>query len=167
MQVLSFALQQQGIGVDEIPASDWTRKSRFCAAGAWPWKQSRPSISKTTPILFLFRLARKPWDMSKPDVRELLDSSFRGAINISRLGHTDIIQVFATSKNPQLASLIANTLIDRYIEHSFRENYAATDKISSWLDEKLNGLKANLEQSQSQHSRTAERNRRLWHRSVP
>ena len=91
----------------------------------------------------------KPWDMSKPSVHEMLIGTFRGAIRIARLGHTDIIQVFATSRNPELARLMVNTLIDRYIEHSFRENYAATAKISDWLDEKLNGLKQNLEKSQA------------------
>jgi succinoglycan biosynthesis transport protein ExoP len=91
----------------------------------------------------------KPWDMSKPAIREMLIANFRGSIKIVRLGHTDIVQIFATSRNPELASLMANTLIDRYIEHSFRENYAATAKISSWLDEKLSGLKTNLEKSQA------------------
>ena len=91
----------------------------------------------------------KPWDMSKPSIREMLIANFRGSIKISRLGHTNIVQIFATNKNPELASLMANTLIDRYIEHSFRENYAATAKISTWLDEKLNGLRTNLEKSQA------------------
>ena len=91
----------------------------------------------------------KPWDMSKPAIREMMIANFRGSIQIGRLGHTDIVQVFATSKNPELARLMVNTLIDRYIEHSFRENYAATAKISTWLDEKLNGLKTNLEKSQA------------------
>ncbi len=88
-------------------------------------------------------------DLSKPEVRDGLIATFRGSIKIVRLGHTDIVQIFATSSNPELASLMANTLIDRYIEHSFRENYAATEKISGWLDEKLNGLKTNLEKSQA------------------
>ncbi|MGA8743483.1 MAG: GNVR domain-containing protein, partial [Terracidiphilus sp.] len=65
------------------------------------------------------------------------------------MGHTSIIQIFVTSKRPDLASLIANTLIDRYVELSFRQNYAATAKISEWLDSQLNGLKQNLEKSQS------------------
>ena len=68
---------------------------------------------------------------------------------MTRLGHTSIIQIFVTSTRPELASLIANTLIDRYIEHSFRENYEATEKISTWLSSQLNGLKENLEKSQS------------------
>ena len=40
-------------------------------------------------------------------------------------------------------------MIERYIEHSFRENYSATEKISTCLNEKLNVLKANLEKSQA------------------
>ena len=91
----------------------------------------------------------KPWDMSKPTVREMLISNFRGSLKIVRLGHTDIVQIFATSRNAEMASLMVNTLIDRYIEHSFRENYAATAKISTWLDEKLNGMKTKLEESQA------------------
>lgn len=91
----------------------------------------------------------RPWDITRPDIRHILSTVFRGNLATKRLGHTSIIQIFVTSKNPALASLIANTLIDRYIEHSFRDNYAATVKVSGWLDSKLNNLKHNLESSQA------------------
>lgn len=91
----------------------------------------------------------RPWDLSEPAVRQRLISALRGNLSVVRLGHTSIIQVFVTSARPEMASLIANALIDGYIERSFRENYAATVKISGWLDSKLNGLKENLEKSQS------------------
>jgi len=90
-----------------------------------------------------------PWDLSNPAEREILIGGFRGAVIVSRMGHTSIVQIAVTSKRPELASLIANNLIDRYIERSFHENYAATLKISGWLDSKLNGLKENLEKSQA------------------
>jgi capsular exopolysaccharide synthesis family protein len=91
----------------------------------------------------------RPYDLSSPAIRQMLIADFRAPITIERLGHTDIVQIYVTSRNPQLASIIANALIDRYIEHSFRENFAATRKVSGWLDEKLNGLKADLQKSQS------------------
>lgn len=91
----------------------------------------------------------RPWDLSSPAIREALIGNFRGNLSVTRMGHTSIIQVFVTSGRPALASLMANTLIDRYIEHSFRDNYAATAKVSGWLDQQLNGLKDNLEKSQS------------------
>lgn len=90
-----------------------------------------------------------PWDLSKPEVRQMLIANFRSSVKVARLGHTDIVQIYASSRNPELASIMVNTLIDRYIERSFRENYAATAKVSGWLDEKLNGLKTNLEKSQA------------------
>ena len=74
---------------------------------------------------------------------------FQGDVSVSRLGHTSILRIFVTSKRPELASQIANTLIDRYIEHSFRENYASTAKVSGWLNSKLSDLKENLEKSQA------------------
>ncbi len=90
----------------------------------------------------------RPNDVSSPEVRAMLVGYFAGSVRVSRLGHTDIVQIFVTLRNPQLASLVANTIIDRYIEHSFKQNLAATSKISGWLDERLNGLRSNLEKSQ-------------------
>lgn len=91
----------------------------------------------------------QPWDISQPYYRQILISVFLGQLKVARLGHTSIIQIAVTSKRPELASLIANTLVDRYIEHSFRDNYAATVKVSGWLDSKLDNLKSNLEKSQA------------------
>ena len=45
---------------------------------------------------------------------------------------------------------MVNTLIDNYIEASFRDNYTDTAKVSEWLNPQLNGLKENLEKSQAQ-----------------
>ena len=89
------------------------------------------------------------WDLSRPDYRHILVSVFQGDIAVSRLGHTSILRILVTSKRPELAALIANALVDRYIEHSFRENYASTAKVSGWLNSKLSNLKDNLEKSQA------------------
>jgi succinoglycan biosynthesis transport protein ExoP len=91
----------------------------------------------------------RPWNLSDPGQRQRLIAILQGNLSVVRLGHTSIIQIFVTSTRPAVASLIANALISRYIERSFRENYAATMQISGWLDSKLAGLKENLEKSQS------------------
>lgn len=88
------------------------------------------------------------WDLNDPFTRQIISTVFLGDLAVNRLGHTSIIQIHFTCSQPLLASLVVNTLIDRYIEHSFSDNYAATAKISGWLDEKLNALKENLEKSQ-------------------
>ncbi len=91
-----------------------------------------------------------PWDLSQPAVRETLVNVFRGGLKITRQGHTSILIISYTSRNPALASLIVNNLIDNYIERSFRDNYASTAKVSGWLSSQLNDLKGNLEKSQQQ-----------------
>ena len=93
---------------------------------------------------------KEGWDLSSPAVRQNLAGAFDGNLNITRKGHTSILQIAVTSGNPNLASLMANTLIDNYIEHSFRDNYTDTAKISGWLNSQLNDLKENLEKSQAQ-----------------
>jgi polysaccharide biosynthesis transport protein len=90
-----------------------------------------------------------PYDLSQPDIRHSLISVFSEGLAVSRLGHTSIIRIAITSKQPYLATLIANTLVDRYIERSFHESYTATYKVSTWLDSKLSTMKANLEKSQA------------------
>lgn len=91
-----------------------------------------------------------PWDISKPAVRNALIAVFEQDLEVTRLGNTSLIDIRATTLQPALSSLIVNTLIDTYIEHSFRDNYASTVKISAWLGTQLTGLKQNLEKSQEQ-----------------
>jgi capsular exopolysaccharide synthesis family protein len=92
----------------------------------------------------------RPWDISNPAVRDILIGAFLSQLNIVRSGHTSILEVSVTSRKPVLASLMANTLIDNYIERSFNDNFAATKTISGWLNTQLKDLKGNLEKSQAQ-----------------
>ena len=99
---------------------------------------------------FLPLLNGRPWDLSNPAVRDQLYEAFNGNLNVSRQGHTSILLIRFTARTPTLASLVTNNLIDNYIEHSFRDNYSATAKVSGWLNSQLNDLKGNLEKSQQQ-----------------
>ncbi len=91
----------------------------------------------------------RPWDLSLPEIRQKQIATFLSGLTVSRQGHTSIVQINVTSARPELASLIANTLIDRYVEHSFHENFAATAKITVFLDSQLGTLKGNLAKSQA------------------
>ncbi|HET7104665.1 MAG TPA: polysaccharide biosynthesis tyrosine autokinase [Terracidiphilus sp.] len=91
----------------------------------------------------------RPWDLSVPAIRDMLAGGLIASLEINRLGHTSIIQVRATARKPALATLIANTLVDNYIEWTFRDNYNSTAKVSKWLELQLKDLKSNLVKSQS------------------
>ena len=59
---------------------------------------------------------------------------FEGGLAAERFGHTNILDLSFTARNPELAAVICNTLIDNYVQHNFSENYAATQEVSDWLE---------------------------------
>ncbi|HTZ57603.1 MAG TPA: polysaccharide biosynthesis tyrosine autokinase [Acidobacteriaceae bacterium] len=88
------------------------------------------------------------WDLSKIGDRHALIGMFEGGLAAERFGHTNILDLSFTARNPELAALICNTLISNYVEHNFTQNYAATREVSDWLGLQLGDLKKRLEASQ-------------------
>ncbi len=88
------------------------------------------------------------WDLSKIQDRHALIGIFEGGLAAQRFGHTNILDLSFTARNPELAAVICNTLIDNYVQHNFSENYAATQEVSIWLQQQLGDLKNRLELSQ-------------------
>ena len=92
--------------------------------------------------------SKKIWDLSNIRDRHALIGIFEGGLAAERFGHTNILNLSFTARNPVLAGVICNTLIDTYVQHNFSENYAATQEVSDWLQQQLGDLKNRLEQSQ-------------------
>jgi polysaccharide biosynthesis transport protein len=92
--------------------------------------------------------SKKIWDLSNIRDRHALVGIFEGGLAAERFGHTNILNLSFTARNPVLAGVICNTLIDNYVQHNFSENYAATQEVSDWLQQQLGDLKNRLEQSQ-------------------
>ncbi len=88
------------------------------------------------------------WDLSKIQDRHGLIGIFEAGLAAERYGHTNILDLSYTARNPELAAIICNTLIDNYVEHNFSQNYAATQQVSDWLARQLGDLKNRLETSQ-------------------
>jgi polysaccharide biosynthesis transport protein len=88
------------------------------------------------------------WDLSKIKDRHALIGIFESGLAAERFGHTNILDLSFTARNPELAAVICNTLIDNYVQHNFSENYAATQEVSVWLQQQLGDLKNRLEASQ-------------------
>jgi polysaccharide biosynthesis transport protein len=89
------------------------------------------------------------FDLSKISDRHALIGMFEGGLAADRFGHTNILDLSFTARNPELAAIICNTLIDNYVEHNFSQNYAATQQVSDWLGKQLGDLKNRLEASQN------------------
>jgi capsular exopolysaccharide synthesis family protein len=88
------------------------------------------------------------WDLDKIQDRHALIGMFEGGLAAERFGHTNILDLSFTARDPELAAVICNTLIDNYVQHNFSENYAATKEVSNWLQQQLGDLKNHLETSQ-------------------
>lgn len=102
-----------------------------------------------SPVFLKFKSGHA-WNLNDPSEQEIILKRLAADLDVKREKHTEIIQVRVTTKDPALSGLIANTLIDKYIERSFRANYQSTMRISGWLDSKLDDLRKNLEKSQTQ-----------------
>src|ERR1700733_909907 len=89
------------------------------------------------------------FDLNKIRDRHALIGIFEGGLAAERYGHTNILDLSFTARNPELAAVICNTLIDNYVQHNFAENYAATQEVSVWLQQQLGDLKHRLELSQA------------------
>jgi succinoglycan biosynthesis transport protein ExoP len=89
------------------------------------------------------------WDLSKIGDRHALVGIFESGLAAERYGHTNILNLSFTARNPELAAVICNTLIDNYVQHNFAENYAATQEVSAWLEQQLGDLKRRLQLSQA------------------
>jgi polysaccharide biosynthesis transport protein len=88
------------------------------------------------------------FDLNKIRDRHALIGIFEGGLAAERYGHTNILDLSYTARNPQLAADICNTLIANYVEHNFSQNYAATQQVSDWLGRQLGDLRKRLETSQ-------------------
>jgi succinoglycan biosynthesis transport protein ExoP len=80
--------------------------------------------------------------------RAKLINAFHKSLNVQLIPKTQIVEVHFRSKDPQLASQVANAVASTYIEHNFQTKYKATLQTSDWLTKQLDDLKKHAEESQ-------------------
>jgi capsular exopolysaccharide synthesis family protein len=70
---------------------------------------------------------------------------FKGGLRTTPVKNTRLLAVSYTDRDPRRAALIANAVVDAYLENHTKAQYDATVKISSWLTDQLDALKRNTE----------------------
>jgi capsular exopolysaccharide synthesis family protein len=63
---------------------------------------------------------------------------------------TRLVQVYFEARDPRLAADFANTLVNEFVEQSHQMRWESTQRTAEWLAAHLNGMKANLENSEAQ-----------------
>ena len=104
-------------------------------------RPSRPSSNGTLGLTT---------DELQPDSAETSDilADFKGALNVSSLPGTRIIDIQYRSPDPGMAARVVNTLMSTYIEQNYKTKYDSTMQASDWLQKQLSELQMKVESSQ-------------------
>lgn len=81
--------------------------------------------------------------------RTALVNAFNQRLTISPVRNTNLAHVVFESTDPRLAADVANALSNGYIESYLEQRLASTQQASSWMTERLSGLKDALDASEA------------------
>ncbi len=70
-------------------------------------------------------------------------------ISINRHGPTYVIEISATSENPQMAADLANTIADVYLNNQLDTKFQATRRAQEWLDSRVSELREEVSNAES------------------
>ena len=76
-----------------------------------------------------------------------LIGAFESRLVVEQLARTRMLSVSFQDTDPQLAAQVATRLVNDYLEYNFREKDEAIRR-SGWMEQQMESLKANVEQSQ-------------------
>ncbi|MBD9373713.1 polysaccharide biosynthesis tyrosine autokinase [Rhizobium sp. ARZ01] len=72
----------------------------------------------------------------------------KGAVEVSRVGLADVIELSVTSHDPQKAASLANAIAQAYVADRIESRYDGAKKASAWLGERAQVLREELSRSE-------------------
>jgi uncharacterized protein involved in exopolysaccharide biosynthesis/Mrp family chromosome partitioning ATPase len=82
-----------------------------------------------------------PHASTAPDViRRVAAASFSRMLKVSRSGHSYLAEIAFTSVDPVKAALIANAVVDAYIQERLGANFVNAERSSRWMQQRLDEL---------------------------
>ncbi len=88
--------------------------------------------------------AREGGDAPAPDPLAPVVSELAGAVRVAPVGASLIVEIRATSSDPQVAADIVNTLARAYIDKRLQSGLAAGREATAWLEERADSLREDL-----------------------
>ncbi|GAA3912722.1 polysaccharide biosynthesis tyrosine autokinase [Litoribacillus peritrichatus] len=89
-------------------------------------------------------------EVSEEQILQLVVEKFRKSLIISPIRKTQLVDISFESRDPEVASLVANTMADIFIESHLEAKLLANKKAVFWLTERLDGLKQKLQRSEGE-----------------
>ncbi|MCL5777897.1 polysaccharide biosynthesis tyrosine autokinase [Limibaculum sp. FT325] len=75
--------------------------------------------------------------------------SLGSAVDVRQRGVSVVILIDVSSEDPRKAALIANTIADQYLVDQLEAKFEATQRATSWLNERVNELRERVEASEA------------------
>jgi polysaccharide biosynthesis transport protein len=88
-------------------------------------------------------------NLNNPIERDRLVRAFQGSLSVTQVPKSELLSVRFRSKDPALAALIANRLVDVYFEQSFQQRYRSTKDITGYLTGQMDSLKGKISAEQN------------------
>lgn len=87
------------------------------------------------------------------DKKKGLVNMVQGGISVKPVKDTYVVEIGFSSPSPELAALIANSVVDAYIKRNLDARFKEVKKISEWMTESLGGISTQLDSSESRLQR--------------
>ena len=120
-----IAMQSRDVAIQVIKSLDLQHNKQF-----------NPSTPRFTDI------------DGNPATRDYLVGKFADALVVERLPKTELVTVTFRSRDPRLSAIVANKIVDSYMEENFQHRYQGSKEISGWLTKELGDLKDRVETEQ-------------------
>jgi capsular exopolysaccharide synthesis family protein len=72
---------------------------------------------------------------------------FHNQLSVSPVRNSRLVEVSYSSHDPQLAQLVTNTLVTKFIDQNYRNRYTTTMRASEWLSTQLNDLREKVQEA--------------------
>lgn len=92
---------------------------------------------------------KKP-DPASPEFRRGVVNSFLGAVKVSPLRMTRLVEVSFTHHDPRFAAAAVNALFDSFIDLNIETKYQATEQASAFLNEQIASLRQEIEKKETE-----------------
>jgi len=90
----------------------------------------------------------QPVEIIQEQRRASLFANFAGRLEDSPIRKSHLVLISFEANDRHLAAKVVNTLADQYIQNDLDSKVQMTGKATTWLTERVSGLKTNLEQSE-------------------
>lgn len=86
----------------------------------------------------------KAEELERERARTAAFNGFKGGLSVERVKNTFVIDISYTSRDPQRAAHVANTVADVYLDDELEAQYEASQRTNEWLKVRLNKLREEL-----------------------